>query len=115
MIIHRNLGTFPQDINPVVTVGMFDGVHVGHRMVLEHLTQLAHSRKSPSVVVTFEPHPRLLLNGDSSFRLLTTLEEKGRLIEHAGIDHLLVLPFTRELAGLSPEEFVIGVLVNSLN
>lgn len=116
MLIHRNLTTFPSTVSPVLTVGMFDGVHVGHHKVLENVVNLAGKHKTASVVVTFEPHPRLFFQGpDSTFRLLSTLEEKANLMEDAGIDHLVVLPFSKELAGLSPEEFVIGVLVNALN
>lgn len=116
MLIHKNLTTFPSTVNPVLTVGMFDGVHVGHHKVLEKVVTIAQKNHTASVVVTFEPHPRLVLEGESSgFRILSTLDEKARLMENAGIDHLVVLPFTLELAGLSPEEFVIGVLVNALN
>jgi riboflavin kinase/FMN adenylyltransferase len=116
MLIHRNLTSFPSVVSPVVTVGMFDGVHIGHHRVLEDVVTLAQQNNTASVVVTFEPHPRLVLEGvDSGFRLLTTLDEKSRLLENAGIDHLVLLPFTKELASLSPEEFVIGVLVNALN
>ncbi|MHC1706655.1 MAG: bifunctional riboflavin kinase/FAD synthetase [Bacteroidales bacterium] len=116
MLIHRNLTTFPSTVTPVLTVGMFDGVHIGHHKVLENVVSLAQKHQTASVVVTFEPHPRIILNGvDNGFRILTTLDEKARLMENAGIDHLVVLPFNDELAGLSPEEFVIGVLVNALN
>ncbi len=116
MQIHRNLSTFPSTLSPVVTVGMFDGVHLGHRKILDRLVSLARERSTRSVVVTFEPHPKLVLGtANEEFNLLTTLEEKIRLIENTGVEHLVVLPFTPELSGLSPEAFVVGVLVNALN
>ena len=116
MQLHHNLSSFPQDINPVVTVGMFDGVHRGHLTVIDRVVNLAQDSGVPSVVVTFEPHPRLFFQGEESgFKLLSTLEEKTSLIENAGIDHLVVLPFNQALSTLTPEEFVVGVLVNGLN
>lgn len=116
MNIHTSLSTFPSSLSPVVTVGMFDGVHIGHHSVLQQVVRLAEESGTESVVVTFDPHPRHVLDYQADvFKILTTVDEKARLMEDIGIQHLVVLPFHLELAAMSPEEFAIGVLVNGLN
>ena len=91
----------------VVTTGFFDGVHLGHRHVLETVVSAAHERGEEAIVVTFWPHPRTVLQQDArEFRLLTSLEEKKALLAHAGIDRVEVLPFTREFATLKAEEYL---------
>lgn len=102
-------------VAPVVTIGMFDGVHHGHCKVLKTLTEGAKRMSGESVVITFEPHPKLVLSkGQSSLRFLTSLEEKITLLEDAGIDNLIVLPFTEEFSKLTTDEFVNKVLVDGL-
>lgn len=101
---------------PVITMGTFDGVHPGHKALLEKVKKLAEEENTESLVVTFWPHPRLVLGHNSAqLRLLTTLEEKIKLIGEIGIDHLMVLPFTKELSDLSAEGFTEVVLVEKLN
>ena len=91
----------------VVTTGFFDGVHLGHRHVLETVVSAARERGEEAIVVTFWPHPRTVLQQDArEFRLLTSLEEKKALLAHAGIDRVDVLPFTREFATLKAEEYL---------
>ncbi len=91
----------------VVTTGFFDGVHLGHRHVLETVVSAARERGEEAIVVTFWPHPRTVLQQDArEFRLLTSLEEKKALLAHAGIDRVEVLPFTREFATLKAEEYL---------
>lgn len=85
---------------PVVTIGSYDGVHRGHREILSHLEALARARKGESVVVTFHPHPRLVLGRGEGLRLLTTLPEKLELLEQAGIDNVIVAPFTESFSRL---------------
>jgi riboflavin kinase / FMN adenylyltransferase len=97
-----------------VTIGFFDGVHLGHREVLERTVERARERSFRSVAVTFDRHPREILTPDRAPRLLTTLERKIALIEQTGIDALVVLSFTRELADRSAEWFVEEVLVGGL-
>src|SRR3954466_7779486 len=97
-----------------VTIGFFDGVHLGHREVLERTVERARERSLRSVAVTFDRHPREILTPDRVPRLLTTLERKIALIEQTGIESLVVLPFTRELADRSAEWFVEEVLVGGL-
>ncbi|MDJ0786519.1 MAG: bifunctional riboflavin kinase/FAD synthetase [Myxococcota bacterium] len=95
---------------PVLTVGNFDGLHVGHRSILDTVITRARALGGPAAVYTFEPHPRRVLRPESSPRLLTTLEQKLELLEGAGIDLVIVEPFTREFASLPPEGFVREIL-----
>lgn len=116
MKVYRSLEEVPQLHKPVITQGTFDGVHRGHRKVLKSVTDTSASVGGESMLITFYPHPRLVLYpDDSSLRLLSTIEEKTHLVEAAGIDHMLVLPFTDEVAKLSPLDFVRNVLVEKLN
>ena len=102
--------------NPVVTIGMFDGVHLGHKSLLDAVLNTADRLNGESVALTFEPHPRIVLAKDNaSLRFLTSLEEKTALLENAGLQHLIVLPFTREFSNLSACEFVEKILVGQLN
>jgi riboflavin kinase/FMN adenylyltransferase len=100
---------------PVSTIGIFDGVHTGHRFILDHLKTKAAEHGGESVVVTLWPHPRIVLQKDlHDFKLLHSLEEKIREMESCGIDHLLVVPFSREIASLSACDFVQDYLVDRL-
>jgi riboflavin kinase/FMN adenylyltransferase len=91
----------------VVTTGFFDGVHLGHRHVLETVVSLAREKAEEAVVVTFWPHPRTVLQQDArEFRLLSSLEEKKALLASCGIDHVEVLPFTREFAAMKADEYL---------
>ncbi len=96
----------------VVALGVFDGVHLGHRELLKEAVRLRNSSGLPLVAITFDPHPRTLTGKPNGYaRLLTPLPEKAALIEDAGADYLLVLPFTRELASTPPRQFVEAHLV----
>ncbi len=88
------------------TVGVYDGVHRGHQVLLQQLVAGAHAAGLPAVVVTFHPHPAVVLGHDPSFRLLTTPEERAALLRAEGVDLVLTLPFTRQLAALSAEAFM---------
>ena len=95
MLVHRDYGGMPPLRRPVVTIGSFDGVHLGHRALLSRITELAQEIDGESVVVTFDPHPRSVISGGSgAVRLLTTTAEKIERLERAGIDHVVVVPFT---------------------
>ena len=101
--------------NPVVTIGMFDGVHCGHRAILEHVKDAATQCDGESVVLTFWPHPRMLFEGkDCSMRFLTSIEEKAALLESIGIEHFIVYPFSPEFASLSPLQYVEEILVKRI-
>jgi riboflavin kinase/FMN adenylyltransferase len=114
MKIYTDLKNF-KAINPVVTIGTFDGVHLGHRKVIRRLQELAEKVKGETVIFTFYPHPRLVLNPEeTNLRLINTLEEKKVLLEATGIDHLVIFPFTKEFSNLTYIEFVEQILVKQL-
>jgi len=113
--IHRDLNSFYAQ-NPVLTIGTFDGVHLGHRKIIARLRELAKSLNGESVIFTFDPHPRkVVAPEESSLRILTTLDEKIELFEQSGIDHLIVFPFTPDFAQLSYEQFVSQILVGQIH
>ena len=115
MKVYFDIDTF-KATNPVVTIGTFDGVHNGHKKVIGRLKELASEIEGESVIFTFFPHPRLVLSPEEgNLRLLTTLDEKIRLLEEAGIDHLIAFPFTREFSNLSYSDFVKTILVDKLD
>ena len=97
-----------------ITIGTFDGVHIGHRTILERL--ITHSKRLglKSTVLTFFPHPRMVLQEDSDLKLLNTIGEKTRILENLGLDILVIHPFTQNFSRLSATEFVRDILVNSL-
>jgi len=112
--IYNDLHNFSAQ-KPVVTIGTFDGVHKGHHKVLDRLKDIALQNKGETVVFTFYPHPRLVLSPEEhNLRLLTTLDEKVELLRQAGINHLIVYPFTREFAELNYSDFVREILVNEM-
>ena len=111
MMIHNDISSFAIP-RPVLTVGIFDGVHLGHRYFLEKLKERARQLDGESVVLTLWPHPRMVLNQEGNhFKLLNTLEEKQNLLEQAGLDHLIIIPFTTELSRLSSCDFIREILV----
>lgn len=101
-------------VNPVVTIGMFDGVHRGHISLINRVVSAAHNLHGESVAVSFEPHPRIVLSGDRSLRFLTSLDEKISLLEKAGLDKLVIIPFTKEFSRLGACDFVKEVLLEGL-
>lgn len=114
MKIHSGFNDFVAN-NPVVTIGMFDGLHMGHRQLLQTTIDVAQQIDGESVVITFWPHPRIVLNNDpESLRFLTTLEEKTKIFSGLNIDHLVVIPFTLDLAALTSLQFTTDILVNHI-
>ncbi|HEY3429719.1 MAG TPA: bifunctional riboflavin kinase/FAD synthetase [Cyclobacteriaceae bacterium] len=114
MRIYYNLDDFTPVKNAVVTSGTFDGVHVGHQKILSRLHEIAEKNNGETVVITFWPHPRLVLNPDADIKLLNTFEEKADLLKEQGIHHLLRVPFTKEFSQLSSEDFITKILVNKI-
>ncbi|MGD9931228.1 MAG: bifunctional riboflavin kinase/FAD synthetase [Mangrovibacterium sp.] len=115
MKVYHDLQDF-QVKNPVLTIGSFDGVHLGHVKIIDRLKEIAQQNQGESVIFTFYPHPRLVLfPKEHNLRLLTTLQEKIRLFERAGIEHLIVYPFSKAFSELSYTEFVRQILVEKLN
>jgi len=113
-----NLYTQDSNINKikdtVVTIGTFDGVHLGHQKILNHVLQLADKKDSRSFVITFDPHPRLVVSKNYDLKLLTTLDEKVKVFEKIGIDNLMVIKFTKEFSDQSSQEFVQNYICNKI-
>lgn len=115
MKIYRNLDEFKPLDYAIVTIGTFDGVHVGHQKILNKLTELGKDNTGETVLLTFYPHPRLIINpDDDSLRLINDIEEKVERLNLAGIDHLIITPFTRDFSNQNPEEYISDVLVNKI-
>jgi riboflavin kinase/FMN adenylyltransferase len=115
MKIYHSLDDFAPVRNAVVTSGTFDGVHVGHQKILARLREVAKKNDGETVVITFWPHPRLVLYpNDTDLKLLNTFEEKAELLKYQKIDHLLRIPFTKEFSQLSSEEFITKILVEKI-
>jgi riboflavin kinase/FMN adenylyltransferase len=113
--VYRSLTETPDNFGPcAITIGNFDGAHKGHRRILRRVSALAREEGWKSAALTFDPHPAKLLAPASAPRLLTTLEERARMILEQGIDEILILPFTPEIAALGPEDFVREILVDKL-
>jgi riboflavin kinase/FMN adenylyltransferase len=116
MRIYRSLADLPADFGPcAITIGNFDGVHIGHREIMRRVAGLAREHAWKSAVLTFDPHPTRLVAPARAPRLLTTPEQRARLILELGIDEVMILPFTPEIAALNPEEFVREILRDKLN
>ncbi|RYU96166.1 bifunctional riboflavin kinase/FAD synthetase [Emticicia agri] len=115
MKVYYNLTDFKPLNNAIVTSGTFDGVHLGHQKILQILRETAEASMGESVVLTFWPHPRMVVSQDSqSLKLLSTVDEKIELLENQGVNHLLIVPFTREFSELSSEEYVQKILIDTI-
>lgn len=108
---HTNANTFSGSKNTVVTIGTFDGVHIGHQKIVNRLVNHA---ELDSVILTFFPHPRMVLQQDNTIKLLHTIEEKTSVLNQLGLDHLVIHPFTKEFSRLTAQQFVEDILVNQL-
>lgn len=116
MKIYHQLADFQPPNYAVVTSGTFDGVHLGHQKILRRLKELATRRQGETVLLTYWPHPRLILQPENNgLRLLTTLTEKIKLLEEKGVDHLIILPFTKDLSQMSSEEFIRKILMEKIH
>lgn len=116
MQIHRNLDQLPEFRNAVVTIGTFDGVHAGHRQIIDELIREARAVNGETVIITFHPHPRkVVTSAILGVRLINTPEEKLELLEQLGIDHVVVVPFTDAFANQAAEEYVENFLVKKFH
>ena len=109
--VFHGFGALPRFVHPVVTVGSYDGVHRGHRALIERLVAEARAAGGESIVLTFDPHPRITLGRGEGLRLLTTLDEKIALLGELGVDHVIVIPFDRAFSALTGAEFVDRYLI----
>ena len=115
MKIYRSLTETPPDFGPsALTIGNFDGVHYGHRRIFRRVRQVADERGWKPSVLTFDPHPTRVVAPERSPLLMTSPERRAELMREEGIEQVLILPFTPEIAQLSPEEFVAQILVERL-
>jgi riboflavin kinase / FMN adenylyltransferase len=113
--VYERIEDFSALSNAIVTTGTFDGVHVGHKKIISRLQSIADSTQGETVILTFHPHPRLVLfPDDNDLRLLNTQEEKIELLAKIGIQHLIVIPFNKEFSRISSLDFVRSILVKQI-
>ncbi len=115
MKVYTSIDDFPGLPNAVVTIGTFDGVHAGHQQIIRKLVSLAAETKGETVLLTFFPHPRMVLQPeDNDLKMITTMREKEELLRNFGINHLIIQPFSREFSRISATEFVRDVLIKKI-
>ncbi len=112
---HKGAYSFKSDKPTVITIGTFDGVHAGHKKIIEKLVNTAKLSNMESAILTFFPHPRMVLQNESDIKLINTIEERTQILKSFGIDHLIIHPFTHQFSRLTALEFVRDILVNTLN
>ncbi len=115
MKIYNNVSEFDSSIPTVVTIGTFDGVHMGHRKIIKRLIDSAEKGHLQTALLTFYPHPRMVLQQSEDLKLINTIEERKLILEETGLEHLIVHPFTIDFSRLSAREYVKEILVKSLN
>ncbi|HEY4935496.1 MAG TPA: bifunctional riboflavin kinase/FAD synthetase [Puia sp.] len=111
MQVYRNIDLLPLFRNAVLTIGTFDGVHSGHQQVIAQMKKRAMEVDGETIIITFDPHPRTIINAASGIRLINTLDEKIELLSDKGIDHIVIVPFTEKFAQLSAEEYISHFLI----
>lgn len=118
MKVHRDINNLPLFKNAAITIGTFDGVHTGHCQIIHQLKKEAQQNNGESVIITFDPHPRMILNAEKGLppiKLLNTLSEKTELLEKQGIDHLVIVPFTLDFSNQTAEEYIADFLVSKFH
>lgn len=111
----HGIENFPASEGSIVTIGTFDGVHLGHQQILKQLIDTSQQSKLKSVLLTFFPHPRMVLQPDISMRLIQTIEERERALRKTGLDYLVIHPFSEKFSRLSADDYVKQILVDKLN
>jgi riboflavin kinase/FMN adenylyltransferase len=111
----QSISNFTSEEQTYVTIGTFDGVHFGHQKIIEKLVNEAKKANKKSVLLTFFPHPRMVLQKDASLELINTIDERSALLERTGLDYLIIHPFSKEFSRTTALEFVRDILVNQLN
>ncbi|MCV9931982.1 bifunctional riboflavin kinase/FAD synthetase [Flavobacterium sp. LS1R47] len=115
MKLFHSINDFRSTKKTILTLGTFDGVHIGHKKILEKITQNTQDGKYESLVLTFFPHPRMVLQEKSEIKLLNTIAEKTKLLENTGIENLVIHPFNESFSRLTAEEFVSSILVDQFH
>lgn len=111
----HGIENFPASEGSIVTIGTFDGVHLGHQQILKQLIDTSQQSKLKSVLLTFFPHPRMVLQPDISMRLIQTIEEREKALRKTGLDYLVIHPFSEKFSRLSADDYVKQILVEKLN
>jgi len=115
MKIYHHIDEFKPIKNAVVTIGTFDGVHLGHRKIISRIKELAAETGGETVILTFFPHPRMIIHPeDQNLKLINTIHEKAELLEQLGVDHLIITPFSRDFSNQTAEEYIRNVLVEKI-
>lgn len=115
MKTYHHLSEFKKLDNAVATIGTFDGVHFGHQKIIKRLCELAKSTGGESVILTFFPHPRMIIDPENQdLKLINTVDEKIKILAELGVDHLIITPFTRDFSNLSPAEYIKNILVDTI-
>lgn len=114
MKLHQTLNSYPKSPS-AITIGTFDGVHLGHQKIIKRLQAIAKEKGLQSVILTFFPHPRMVLQPAVEMKLLNTIEERQEILSQLGLDHLVIKEFTKEFSKLSAEQYVKDILVDGLN
>jgi len=113
--IYHHISEFNKLDNAVAAIGTFDGVHYGHQKIINRLSEIAASTGGETVIVTFFPHPRLIIDPENQdLKMINTIAEKAAMLEKLGVDHLIITPFTRDFSNLSAEEYIKDVLVGTI-
>lgn len=116
MKVHYGFDSVSGIKNPILTIGTFDGVHVGHQKIIKRINEEAKKNGGESVLFTFHPHPRLVLNPEANeLKILQTQDEKIKKLERMGLDHLIIFPFTKEFSNIKAEDFIREFLVEKLH
>ncbi|CAH0251786.1 MULTISPECIES: bifunctional riboflavin kinase/FAD synthetase [unclassified Pedobacter] len=115
MKIYHNLSDFKKLDNAIVTIGTFDGVHFGHQKIIKQLVEKAKADNGESVILTFFPHPRMIIDPENQeLKMINTINEKAEILKGLGVDHLIITPFTRDFSNQLPEDYIKNTLVNNI-
>ena len=115
MKIYNHLSEFKKLANAVTTIGTFDGVHFGHQKIIKRLCELAKATGGESVILTFFPHPRMIIDPENQdLKMINTINEKAETLEALGVDHLIITPFTRDFSNLSAPEYIKNILIDTI-
>lgn len=111
MQVHRSIENIPGFNNAVITIGTFDGIHTGHKKIIDALVKETESANGESVIISFDPHPRKIVNPDEHLQLINTIDEKIELLSKTAIDHLVIIPFNKNFAGQTADEYIENFLI----
>lgn len=115
MKIYNHLSEFSKLNNAIVTIGTFDGVHFGHQKIIKQLVEKAKANGGESVILTFFPHPRMIIDPENQdLKMINTINEKAEILKSLGVDHLIITPFTRDFSNQLPEDYIKNTLVNTI-